>query len=116
MGKWWKNPEVIRLLALTSDQQDKIEALWVQHRRDLIDRKSELDKRQLELSELLSRDSVEEGPALELFDKVQQARLGIERTTFAMRIRIKNILSTEQQLRLEQLSSRFRRAPHRQNQ
>jgi len=110
-GKWWKNPEVARQLDLSPDQQDRIEKIWVQHRRELIDRKAELDKRQLELADLLSRSSVDESAALELFDRVQQSRMAIEKTTFAMRIRIKNTLTREQQQRLEQASTRFRRGP-----
>jgi Spy/CpxP family protein refolding chaperone len=111
-GKWWKNPAVVRQLELSPDQQDRIEKLWVQHRKDLIDRKAEFDKRQLELTELLSRSPVDESAALELFDRVQQARMAIEKTTFAMRVRIKNTLTREQQQRLEQASTRFRRGPH----
>ncbi len=108
-GKWWKNPQVVQDLKLSEDQQKRIEAVWAQNRRELIEQKAELDRRRLELSELLTHDTVDEGAALKLFDQVQAARLAIERSMFTMRVRIKNLLRPDQQQRLEELSTRFRR-------
>lgn len=108
-GKWWKYGWVVDELKLSPEQQANIESLWIDHRRTLIDQKAELDKRHLQLSEILSNIAVDETTASQAFEKVQAARSAIDRTTFIMRVRIKNTLSSEQQKKLERLWTRFRR-------
>ena len=107
-GKWWTNARVIAELNLSADQRSKIEDLWIQTRRTVIDPKAELEKRQLDLSELLSKDSVDVSAALKAFDRVQEAKLSLERSTFLMRIQIKNLLSPDQQQKLETIAERQR--------
>ena len=75
-GKWWTNRRLINELQLTADQQSDIEAQWMQRRRSLIDLETELNRRQLDLVELLNHDSVEEGAALKAFDAVIDRRPG----------------------------------------
>jgi Spy/CpxP family protein refolding chaperone len=107
-GKWWKNRQVITQLKLTPAQQDQIEALWMQNRKDLIDKKAALDKRTLDLSEILSQEMAEETAALRAYEQVQAAKAEVEREVFLMRIRIKNLLSQQQQRRLEEVANRIR--------
>lgn len=108
-GKWWTNRRVIQQLELTREQQQKIESIWMEDRKELIDLKAELDKSQLDLAELIRREVVDEGAALAAFDRVQGTRMTLERKTFLMRIRIKNVLTAQQQRRLEELSELLRR-------
>ena len=107
-GKWWKNRQIISQLNLSRPQQDRIEDLWTQNRRILIDKKAELDKRALDLSEILSREVAEEAAALRAYEGVQAAKTEVEREVFLMRIRIKNLLSQQQQRRLEEVANRLR--------
>jgi Spy/CpxP family protein refolding chaperone len=108
-GKWWTNRRVIRELNLAPDQQARIDAVWNQTRRNLIDRRAALDRRQLDLSEILSKDVIDEAAALQAFDRVQEARATLERATFLMRIQIKNLLSAGQQQKLEAIAERLGR-------
>ena len=108
-GKWWKDRRIIEELKLGADQQARIESIWLENRARLIDQKADLDKSQLDLTDLLSGDSVDEAAALKIFERVQAARQALEKTTFLMRIRTKNILSPEQQQKLEEISERVRR-------
>jgi Spy/CpxP family protein refolding chaperone len=108
-GKWWKTRRVIQQLQLSPEQQQKIDSIWMEDRKDLIDQKAEFDKSQLDLSELISKDAVDEAAALAAFDRMQAARRQLERQTFLMRIRIKNVLTQQQQQKLEQISEFLRR-------
>jgi len=101
LGKWWKNGRIATRLKLSSAQQAKIEALWTQNRRNLIEKKAELDRRNEELSRILMQSDLDETKAMTAYDRVLSARFDIERSTFLMRVRIKNILTPEQQRRLE---------------
>ncbi len=62
--KWWTNKRLIAALKLSPDQQSRIDTLWTQHRRGLIDQKAELEKRQMDLAELLGKNSIDENAAL----------------------------------------------------
>jgi Spy/CpxP family protein refolding chaperone len=108
-GTWWKDRRLAEELRLTQDQQGKIESIWMEHRRRLIDEKAELDKRQLDLSDVLSKEQVDEAAAMKAFEQVQAARTALERTTFSMRIRTKNVLSLEQQQKLDEVAEKTRR-------
>lgn len=108
LSKWWTNRRVIQQLRLSPEQQTRIESLWEQNRRTLIDQKAELEKRQLDLTELLGKDVIDETAAVKAFDRVQEARVGVERSTFIMRIQIKNLLSAEQQQKLEAIAEILR--------
>ena len=108
-GKWWVNKRFILQLGLSQDQQARIESLWLQNRRNLVAWKSELEKRQLEFADLLGMGSVDETAALRAFDRFQEARLNVERATFLMRLQVKNLLSPEQQQKLEAISQVLRR-------
>ena len=107
-GKWWTNKRVIAELRLGRDQQARIDSIWTQNRRALIDRKAELDRCQIDLEEILSKDSIDETAALRAFDQLLEARNTLERSTFQMRIQIKNQLSPEQQQKLETISEFLR--------
>jgi len=107
-GKWWTKRPIIKELNLSLDQQSKIEALWAQRTKSLMGQQEALRKRQQDLTELLARDAIDEAAALKMFDEVQQIRQTLERNTFLMRIQIKNILSPEQQQKIEAIADRLR--------
>jgi Spy/CpxP family protein refolding chaperone len=103
-GKWWADRNITQELNLSPDQQSKIESLWMGNRRILIGQRAALERGQLDLAELLARDSIDEDAALKAFDRVAAARHNLERTTFLMRVQIKNLLSSDQQQKLEAIA------------
>jgi Spy/CpxP family protein refolding chaperone len=108
-GKWWKDRAIVEDLHLNADQQGRIESIWMENRRRLIDLKADLDRKQLDLGDALGQSTVDEAAAVKAFEAVQMARLAIEKTTFSMRVRTKNVLSAEQQQKLEEIAERTRR-------
>jgi Spy/CpxP family protein refolding chaperone len=108
LGKWWKNGQIAAMLKLSAEQQAKIENLWTQNRPNLINEKAVLDKRNQDLAEILRQSTIDENKAMAAYEKVLSARSKIQRSTFLMRVRIKNMLTPEQQRTLEGISPRFR--------
>jgi Spy/CpxP family protein refolding chaperone len=108
LGKWWVKRQIIRELALTVDQQNRIEALWTERAKSLMGRQAELQKRQQALAELLARDTIDVPASLKIFDEIQQSKTSLERNTFLLRIQIKNLLTPEQQQKLELIAERLR--------
>ena len=43
-GKWWRRPEITRTLALTSDQQARLDAIFRSAANELIDRRADVEK------------------------------------------------------------------------
>jgi len=48
-GKWWRRPEIVNQLALTEDQQNKLETIFRTSASDLIDLKGEVEKQNIAL-------------------------------------------------------------------
>ena len=48
-GKWWRRPEIVQSLALSDEQQDRLEGIFRASAPDLIDLKAEVDKANIAL-------------------------------------------------------------------
>ena len=48
-GKWWQLPKVAKELNLTSEEQKKLDELFVSSRRKMIDLKNNVEKEKFEL-------------------------------------------------------------------
>jgi Spy/CpxP family protein refolding chaperone len=107
-AKWWTNRRIIQELKLSPEQQTKIDAVFLQSRKNLVERKAEFDRRQAELAAMLAKDTSDEAAVVKAFEEVQQARVSLERTTFLMRLQIKNLLTAEQQPKIEEIAERLR--------
>jgi Spy/CpxP family protein refolding chaperone len=108
LGKWWKNGQIAAMLKLSPEQQAQIEILWMQNRPNLINEKAALDKLSQHLAEILEQNTVDENKVMAAYEKVLATRSKIDRSTFLMRVRIKNLLTPEQQQTLEEISPRVR--------
>lgn len=106
--KWWNNPRVIQELGLSQDQIDKINTIWRDHRKTLIDLRAEHEKQQVDLETLLSKDTIDETAVLAKADLVNKTKADVERVTLQMRLRIRNVLTREQRERSKELLERFR--------
>jgi Spy/CpxP family protein refolding chaperone len=95
-GKWWQNPSMVQRLALTKDQQRKLENVFQQNRPKLIDLTATLDKEQAVLDPLLAGDHPQESNVLAQFDRVAEARLELERANARMLWGFRSILSSDQ--------------------
>ena len=107
-GKWWTNKSVINRLNLNLDQRSKIEDVWMQSRRNLIDQQAEMEKRQLDIEEIVGKDQIDENAALKALARFQEAKANLEQSTMLMRIRIKNLLTPDQQQKLQAVAEVLR--------
>lgn len=67
-GKWWRRPEVIQVLGLTDEQQERLDAISLKAANELIDLKAEMEKSNVALrAELdqpqLNRDAIRKAAA-----------------------------------------------------
>src|SRR5689334_11992498 len=61
-GMWWRDPEWVKTLGLTTDQQRKMDDAWQQYRLKLIDLNASLEKEELLLEPLVESVRPEDQP------------------------------------------------------
>ena len=120
LGKWWKRPRVVEQLKLTPDQQQRLEEIFSKNRRTFVDLRADLERRQIDLEELLAKKDADPkriGIAAEALEQAA-ARAGKARTMMVVEMR--GVLTAEQwqsigeardQWRRERLEDRRRNLP-----
>jgi len=100
-GMWWKNPEVVAKLAITPEQQKKMEDLFTQSRMQLIDLHATLEKEQLVLEPLMNANPVDQAKASAEIDKIAETRAALEKTDAKMLLSIRSVLTPDQWTKLQ---------------
>lgn len=103
MGMWWKNPETAKAIALTPDQQKKIEDLFLQSRVQLIQMHASLELEQLLLEPLLNANPVDQTKALAQINKIADTRADLEKANAKMLLSIRGVLTADQWTKLQTL-------------
>ncbi len=100
-GKWWRMPEVAKKLELTSEEQQKLDDLFVQSRRRMIDLKSNVQKEGLELEVILDQQDFDESACMDRFKKFQDARTRLANERFRFLIEVRKLLGPDRYRRLK---------------
>jgi Spy/CpxP family protein refolding chaperone len=102
-GTFWRNPEWIKLLDLSTDQQKKMDEIFQQYRLKLIDLTASLQKEELILEPLLvpNQPAPEaEGKILTQIDRIADARAELEKANSRMLVSILHVLNADQRNKL----------------
>ena len=103
-------PELVmrnqKAINLTEDQKDAIRQETRQAELKFLDLKWQVQDAAESLREVLKQERVNEDEAFTHLEEVMKAEGSIKRTQFTLMIRIKNILTPEQQIRLRGLGHR----------
>lgn len=95
-GRWWNNPDFAQKLALTTDQQKKMEAVFEQNRPGLMDLSQAVRKEEQTMEPLLAADQPDESKILAQIDRVAQARAELEKANARMLLGMRRILTPDQ--------------------
>jgi hypothetical protein len=95
-GKWWKRPEVVRQLQLTSQQQDQLEGVFRRHAEDLIDLRAEIEKASLSLRGELDRPALDRQGIQSAAGRVSEARSRLFERELMMLVDMRGVLSADQ--------------------
>ena len=110
-GKWWYRPGVKDTLQLTSDQIDNINKIWMEHKKRLIDIKSDIAKSYLDLENMMSQAMTDRQEAYKLAERLGQLHSQQIENRIKMAIDIRQELSIEQFEKLKGLRREFARRP-----
>jgi Spy/CpxP family protein refolding chaperone len=104
-GKWWKDPEFIKELRLTSGDDKKLDKLFVKYRRRMIDLANQVEKEQFEYQNLMEAPNLDEAAVNRQLQKLEEARteLYAEKNRFVVEVR--KILGRDRFQKLVQLYS-----------
>ncbi len=100
-GRWWDDPDFVKRLGLSEDQQKKMDEIFNTNRLKLIDQFAALQKEEVIMEPLVAADPPDEGKLLAQIDRVAQARAELEKANARMLLGIRRQLTHEQWLKLE---------------
>lgn len=103
-GKWWRMPGVVDQLAITPDEQNRLDELFVNSRRAMIDLKSQVEREKLELEILLEDNPFNEAACMDRFDKLMEARKQVSAERFQFLVETRKLLGKE---RFDMLKEKF---------
>jgi protein CpxP len=109
-GKWWDNPEMVKRLGITADQQKKMDDVFQQSRLKLIDLSATLEKEEVMMEGLLKGPQLDDARILPAVDRIAQARAELEKANARLMLAIRHVLTPEQWEKLNEQGPMPRRA------
>jgi Spy/CpxP family protein refolding chaperone len=109
LGKWWKRPKVVERLKIKPEQQERLDEIFSKNRRAFIDLKADVDRRSVDLEELLAKKDSEPARIVGATDAFEQAKARLGKTRTLMIVEMKGVLSEEQWQRILELRDEWRR-------
>jgi Spy/CpxP family protein refolding chaperone len=95
-GKWWYIPTIKDKLHLTPDQISKINKIWIEHKKRIIDIRSDIEKAYLDLEDLMGQPMVNTQEAYKLAERLGTLKAMQTEERIRMFIDIRQELSVEQ--------------------
>jgi len=108
-GKWWDDPEMVKRLGITADQQKKMDDVWQQSRLKLIDLSAALEKEDVAMEGLMKGPQLDDSKILPAIDRIAQARAELEKANARLMLAIRHVLTPEQWGKMEEQGPRPRR-------
>jgi periplasmic protein CpxP/Spy len=98
---WWRDAQFQRDLSLSADQSGKIDAVFQKTIPTLREKRTELDAQEEELSRMIAANA-DEASVIRQVDRVEAIRSHMNKMRTLMLLRMRQILSPEQRLKLNQ--------------
>jgi Spy/CpxP family protein refolding chaperone len=95
-GKWWDDPEIVKKLSLTAEQQKKMDETFQQSRLKLIDLEATLEKEEVILDSLMRGPQLDDAKILPSVDRIAQDRAELEKANARFLLAIRHVLTPEQ--------------------
>ncbi|MFC1824574.1 periplasmic heavy metal sensor [Thermodesulfobacteriota bacterium] len=94
-GKWWRLPEVAEKLSLTKEEQEKMNSMYLEHRRQLIDLRSRMAKERLELEDIFESETFNAARCMERFKVVQEVMNTLASERFKLLVQVREMLGAD---------------------
>ena len=107
-GKWWKMPQMADKLALTKEEKGKLDTTYLEHRHQMIDLRSQVEKERLELERLLDSSTFNATACMDRFKKLQEAHNNLAIERFKLLVQVRELLGLERFMQLKDEVRRYR--------
>lgn len=95
-GKWWKRPAIVEALRITPEQQQRLEEVFSKNRRTFVDLKADVERRTIDLEDLLAARDIEPRKAAAASEALEQARARLGKARTMMVVEMRAILTGDQ--------------------
>ena len=99
-GKWWRRPDVARQLALTDEQQTKLDSIFRSAANELIDLRGETEKLSIALRSELDQPQLNRDNLRKLAARLSDVQGNLFERELMMLVDMHSVLSNEQWSRL----------------
>jgi len=108
-GKWWKMPRVAEELSLTKEEKEKMDTLYLEHRRGMIDLRGEVARERLEIEHILDSSAFDAAVCMDRFKKLQEASNKVATERFRFLVRVRELLGLERFQKLKEEVRRYKK-------
>lgn len=105
-GRWWHSPQLAKQLKLTDREVGRLDRMYVETRRKLIQVKSAIERERFELDNLLESKSMDEPQVKEQFERLERERTRLADARFRFLLEVRKIMGSERYQHLKQLYNR----------
>jgi Spy/CpxP family protein refolding chaperone len=95
-GKWWRRPEIVQILNLAEEQQDKLEGIFRTASSDLIDLRGEVEKANINLRGDLDQAQLDRAAIRRDAQKLSEARGRLFERELTMLVDMRAVLNDAQ--------------------
>jgi hypothetical protein len=107
-GKWWRKPEIVRQLALTEEQQMRLDQIFRGAANDLIDLRGEVEKQSVALRGEIDQPQLNRGNIRSIGAKLNEARGRLFDRELMMLVDMRGVLNDQQWNRMRAVLDRPR--------
>jgi Spy/CpxP family protein refolding chaperone len=95
-GKWWRRPDIVQVLNLSEEQQDKLETIFRTASSDLIDLRGEVEKQNITLRGDLDQAQLDRAAIRREAQKLSDARGRLFERELTMLVDMRAVLNDSQ--------------------
>jgi Spy/CpxP family protein refolding chaperone len=95
-GKWWRRPEIVTQLGLTTEQQNRLETIFRNSASDLIDLRGEVEKQNVALRGELDQPTLDRGRIRAIANRLSDARTRLFERELMMLVDMRAVLTEPQ--------------------
>jgi Spy/CpxP family protein refolding chaperone len=111
---WWRDSQFQKDLSLSAEQSARIDSVFQSSISLLRQKREELDQQEAELSRLIAANA-DEAVVVRQVDKVEGIRASLNKHRTLMLLRMRQVLSPEQRVKLNKLYEQYQKDRKRDN-
>ena len=106
--KWWKNSRIVSELQMTPQQVRQVDSIFTSYKKNFINYRKSLRNQEKILKKELQNPNATKEDVLLIIDGIEATKANYTRTKVEMYLKIKEVLTPQQQSTLQQIKHRLK--------